>query len=812
MPRGLALSRTSYPPIPLQFDRLADPLRSLVHFMRRVLAAGVAGARMRQSRAPPQASHADYDISCMGKAHSNTLRKTGKASMPLSRVASAQLVELDAAGIRSPKARGLAWLRRKTGRVPETYVWLGGGAPTPSDMSALDQDAEWAVRSSSLGEDGLDRANAGRFTTVLKVKGAEALTRAAETVLKSAAVEAAPRHMDLIFQRMITPLLAGVAFSRNPVTGLNEVVVEAVEGLADDMVSGTRAPLRWIWRGTGFTLSPSRWDEVVAKIAAESRQLATKFGRPVDLEWAYDGSLWWLQVRPITALGDARVYSNRISREVMPGLIKPMVWSINMPLVNAAWIRLIEEAVGKTNLAPRDLARQFAYRSYFNMTAMGRIFELMGFPHDSLEILLGLPNTPRPSVTLSRRTLALLPRLLRFSARLFRYQRELNALPDLKSSFATLAARSLPGMTDDDLLKHIDGLRELVGRMAEFNIVTPLLANLYAAARRRVLKSNGIDDADVELADDASRLTELDPNPRLRKLGALLQNGDTRAAQELASFIEVFGHLSDSGNDISVAPWRETPDRVAEMARRTAAAQVVRKSRMSVHAARARMRRGRRIFDFVHGRAKAFQLAREDVSFAYTLGYGLLRPACLEVGRRLAERGVLGEGEQVMFLALDEAQRLMREPCPMQEIVASRCSDYAAAQDVVMPEIIHDDNFKPLTASAASSTRRVSGTGTSRGQHTAPLRVVRSSEDFAKVEQGDIVAVPYSDVGWAPIFAVAGGIVAESGGMLSHSSIVARELGIPCIVSAAGALQLPEGARVVIDGLAGEVVVLEEQV
>ena len=70
-----------------------------------------------------------------------------------------------------------------------------------------------------------------------------------------------------------------------------------------------------------------------------------------------------------------------------------------------------------------------------------------------------------------------------------------------------------------------------------------------------------------------------------------------------------------------------------------------------------------------------------------------------------------------------------------------------------------------------------------------------------------MIAIPFSDVGWTPLFARAGAVVAEAGGMLSHSSIVAREYRIPCVVSVAGALQLPDGATVTVDGYAGTVVV-----
>lgn len=64
---------------------------------------------------------------------------------------------------------------------------------------------------------------------------------------------------------------------------------------------------------------------------------------------------------------------------------------------------------------------------------------------------------------------------------------------------------------------------------------------------------------------------------------------------------------------------------------------------------------------------------------------------------------------------------------------------------------------------------------------------------------------PYSDVGWTPLFAKAGAVVSESGGMLSHTSIVAREYRIPAVVSVAGACRLEDGSKVTVNGYNGDV-------
>ncbi|MFM7719397.1 MAG: PEP-utilizing enzyme, partial [Actinomycetota bacterium] len=88
------------------------------------------------------------------------------------------------------------------------------------------------------------------------------------------------------------------------------------------------------------------------------------------------------------------------------------------------------------------------------------------------------------------------------------------------------------------------------------------------------------------------------------------------------------------------------------------------------------------------------------------------------------------------------------------------------------------------------------------------VRVVRTLREGDALLPGEILVLPASDVTWTPLFSRAAAVVTESGGMLAHASVVARELGIPCVASATGATALRDGTGVLVDGYAGEVVVL----
>jgi pyruvate,water dikinase len=164
-----------------------------------------------------------------------------------------------------------------------------------------------------------------------------------------------------------------------------------------------------------------------------------------------------------------------------------------------------------------------------------------------------------------------------------------------------------------------------------------------------------------------------------------------------------------------------------------------------------------------------------------------------------------------MYLTLDEVRGALLgeplDPVPRQ-LVDARKAEIETVRAIDMPEVIYGDDFVPVPSGPALTT--LNGIPTSRGHHRGTVRVIRDTSEFGRVQPGDVIAIPYSDVAWTPLFARAGAVVAESGGMLSHSSIVAREYHIPCVVSATGATRLPDGATVVVDGYAGTVRVVDD--
>jgi len=483
------------------------------------------------------------------------------------------------------KAGKVHWLIRHGYRVPETWVLPATlPAPGPPDVGEwLPDRGPWAVRSSAAVEDGFESSYAGQFATELDVFGIEDVADAIRRVRLSAAGstvtayrdrtgDTTPIAMSVMVQRMVTPRVSGVAFSRNPTTGLNEIVIEAVAGRGDALVDAGVTPQRWIQRWGAWSsqpeVEPVLPDEVAHAVAEETAHIARQFKSPVDLEWVWDGTeVWWVQLRPVTGLEDVAVYSNRISREVMPGMIKPLVWSVNVPVVNRAWIDLFEELIGPNDLRPEQLAKAFAYRSYFNMGAIGEIFEILGMPRDGLEMLLGLSSDTKPGFRPTATTMRHLPRLLATVTRKAFYGNRVDQeVDELLAQFRTYERDDLTILSDSGLLAQIDALADLATRAAYRNIVIPLLANLYVQLLRRALQKREIDvdGLDLELGDPAN---PYNPNPALGRLGTRVTDSDPQSWRTLigragkGSPMTYAGNSKSSSTDSATCRIAETTSR-----------------------------------------------------------------------------------------------------------------------------------------------------------------------------------------------------------------------------------------------------------
>jgi phosphohistidine swiveling domain-containing protein len=235
---------------------------------------------------------------------------------------------------------------------------------------------------------------------------------------------------------------------------------------------------------------------------------------------------------------------------------------------------------------------------------------------------------------------------------------------------------------------------------------------------------------------------------------------------------------------------------------------------------RERLPGGRQVAFFaVLEQARRQMRERENTRFERTRAMGIIRRAFLAMGARLAEAGALARAGDVVYLAKEELFGFLEGTGPgeLRSIAAARREEFDAyARMPELPERFATTGppslsaIEPVAAPVhpgmpPASLAGMRGMGASPGVVRAPVRVVldpRAAGDLA----GKILVARQTDPGWTLLFAGAAGVLVQRGSLLSHSAIVAREMGIPCVVAIPGLLaKLSDGDVVEMDGTAGTV-------
>ena len=210
---------------------------------------------------------------------------------------------------------------------------------------------------------------------------------------------------------------------------------------------------------------------------------------------------------------------------------------------------------------------------------------------------------------------------------------------------------------------------------------------------------------------------------------------------------------------------------------------------------------------------------REDALGDVGLAWPQMRRMLAEVGRRLVAGGVLTQPDQVFWLRRDEVQqagsavdRAAKPPAGLTTAIAERQEVWRGRRRVTPPQLLPEQNWMRVFSSMMPATTaeqgedRLTGIGASAGRVTAAARVLGGPQDFGQMRAGDVLVASITTPAWTPLFALASGVVTDIGGPLSHSSIVAREYGIPAVLGTGVATRrISSGQLITVDGDAGTV-------
>ena len=227
----------------------------------------------------------------------------------------------------------------------------------------------------------------------------------------------------------------------------------------------------------------------------------------------------------------------------------------------------------------------------------------------------------------------------------------------------------------------------------------------------------------------------------------------------------------------------------------------------------------RPVFDRVLQRAIDFIPRREQAKGTMVLSLQGLRRVLFELADRMIARGDIPDRMSLFMVTLDELPSLVERPGDFTSVLADRLARYNELNRRVPPYWFEGPIPDPMTwpvrgestgLTSVAAGEVLTGIGVGSGIATGPARVITDPSDPGAIEPGDILVAPATDPAWTPLFLAAVAVVVDVGALQSHAAIVARELGIPAVVSVEDAsLRIASGTTIEVDGDRGTVRVLE---
>jgi pyruvate,water dikinase len=346
---------------------------------------------------------------------------------------------------------------------------------------------------------------------------------------------------------------------------------------------------------------------------------------------------------------------------------------------------------------------------------------------------------------------------------------------------------------------------------------------------------------------DLSRLAKA--SPTLSQLLRTNETADVLAAldatdegrdfrRRLDEYLHEFGWRSDAVYDLADVPWREDPAiplssiaALMELPDSDSPEALYRRAKAQRERLLAELREKladdpdtlAKIDELYEAARYSYPLTEDHAFYIDQLGIGVFRRFVQEVGRRLAANGVIADADDVFFLYRDELVDALTNGGDRRALIADRRASFARAADVIPPGAVGTPPPPPETPDPfmdaivyrllgvvppeentdPNSLRGVAG---SPGTYTGPARVVRSLAEASDLEEGEVMVCEMTLPPWVPLFSIAGAVVTDVGGVLSHSAIVAREFDLPAVVGTqVGTVVIKSGQTLTVDGTKGVV-------
>lgn len=707
----------------------------------------------------------------------------------------------------------------------------------------------FAVRSSMEMEDSKHHSFAGQFDSFLNIGDEAALLDAVKACWASGFNERAtayreqhnlpsdPGGMEVIIQEMVHAELSGIIFTVDPIRrDPRQMLVSIVKGLGVDLVQGnTTGETFSIHKESGEisglpeeTLNPGQ-AEGLASIALKIEEL---FGEPQDIEFSIQNQrIFVLQSRPITtAVPTERIlWDNSNITESYSGVTTPLTFSVIRGAYQSVYRQFLElmKAKNINEDVLRNLLGFYHGQVYYQLLNWYKaLAHLPAFENNRkfLEQMMGVKQSAghktKRSVFGVFPLIAWVGRMIMLqvtsSRRVDDFQRNFNHVLTeyTNQNFSTFTPHQIRA-TYQDLEKRVLGNWSAP-------IVTDFLAMIFHGVLRR-LNEQWLGQETIlaaELLSSSGEIESLDPLRRIQDLAGkvsenptllnifsqtephttlqvLRQDKDHAAFfNELEEYIQLYGDRCINELKLEEPNLHDNPTQLIQMISTAAANpfqippsnqdEVQNKNHWpGLNPVK------QKLLGSVLTQTRRHIRNRENMRFARTRLFGMLRQLFNSLGHRWEEAGILNAAADIYYLSVHEIWDYVEGTAvslDLQGLADLRRREYSGYQKDKLPDrfetfgVPYQDSPRDLLTPLMENNDNLSGTGCCSGKVFGRVQVIYDAKDKLDLG-GDILVAERTDPGWVFLFPTASGILVERGSPLSHSAIVARELGIPTIVN-----------------------------
>lgn len=718
-----------------------------------------------------------------------------------------------------------------------------------SEIDRLFSDKKlYAVRSSAVDEDSAQDSFAGVHESYLNIKKCEILENV-EKVYKSAFTEKAIAYrrtrglaaegvkIAVVIQEMVAAEFAGVINTINPVTdNPDEIVISVTRGLGDKIVDGTDSGTTY--RVNCGKISAAGEDILgakrVRKVVELAREIAAKTDAFQDIEFAYkDGKVWFLQARAITTYKNINPHKrgllidNSNIAESFFGVVSPLTFSfakgvyagvyraaLRMGKVNRSVYEALSPALG-------EMLFSFEGKVYYNMNSWYYGISVLPFKKsdDYFEHMIGANSQTGEK----RRVKTNLFDTLKFAAAFAGKLKNIEKLAkDFEDNFERVVMPYYGGKIaaeGEKLTKIAEGIERDITEGFAVPVINDVAVMYYFGKLKDKAKKLGISeeqinafvctDGGVKSTESASKLVEI---VQAVKADAEIYNDfltleeselckkysdGTPVSKLIKDYIFEFGARVPDELKLETVTMIEDPTILYRLIKDNLQVEFKAGEKQKAEIPKKLKR--------LAEKAKKYMAIRERLRLKRTYMYSVTRNIFLAFGENFCAEGKIESVRDIFYLT---RQEIKSGTGNFKEIIAERkAQEKLYLQQPTNDRIVFFDGV-PLPVKSENSGAGLHGIPSGNGTVCARVSLMESPDD--KLVAGNIILTKRTDPGWISLFPLASGLIVEHGSMLSHSFVVARELNLPAVVGLKNATALiPDGSLVLLDGLSGEVKILE---